>query len=30
MRSTGNLEVAQASNRKAERAWVKLPCTYTQ
>ena len=25
-----NLEVAQASNGKAERAWVKLPCTYTQ
>ena len=25
-----DLEVAQASNGKAERVWVKLPCTYTQ
>ena len=24
------LKVAQASNGKAERVWVKLPCTYTQ
>ena len=25
-----DLEVAQVSNGKAERVWVKLPCTYTQ
>ena len=25
-----DLEVAQGSNGKAERVWVKLPCTYTQ
>ena len=25
-----DLEVAQGSNGKAEKVWVKLPCTYTQ
>ena len=25
-----DLEVAQGSNGKAERVWVKLPCPYTQ
>ena len=25
-----DLEVAQASNGKAEKVWVKLPCTYLQ